>query len=69
MIAALAHEKFDEVVEGLKEVQDPELGVNIVDLGLIYDLAVEKTPAGKNVIEVKMTLTASARSFAAHPRR
>ena len=44
MITALAPEKFDEVVEGLKEVQDPELGVNIVDLGLIYDLAWDDEP-------------------------
>ena len=32
---ALTAEKFDQVEEGLKDVIDPELGVNIVDLGLI----------------------------------
>ena len=36
---ALTAEKFDQVEEGLKDVIDPELGVNIVDLGLIYDLS------------------------------
>ena len=34
----LAPEKHDRVVEALKEVIDPELGVNIYDLGLIYEL-------------------------------
>ena len=46
------------VWEALKTCFDPEIPVNIVDLGLVYDLAIEPTPAGKNVVEVKMTLTA-----------
>ena len=32
--------------------------MNIVDLGLIYDLSIEKTPSGAHSVEVKMTLTA-----------
>jgi metal-sulfur cluster biosynthetic enzyme len=43
------------VREKLKEVMDPELGVNIVDLGLIYGVEVE----GKKV-KVKMTFTTPA---------
>jgi len=46
------------VWETLKTCFDPEIPVNIVDLGLVYDLAVEKTAAGAHTVEVKMTLTA-----------
>lgn len=51
----------DEVIAALKECYDPEIPVNIVDLGLIYEVKV--TPSedpqkpGDN-IEVEMTLTA-----------
>ena len=48
----------EAVWESLKTCFDPEIPVNIVDLGLVYDLAVEKTPAGGHTVEVKMTLTA-----------
>ncbi|HYC69726.1 MAG TPA: iron-sulfur cluster assembly protein [Opitutaceae bacterium] len=48
----------DAVWSVLKTCFDPEIPVNIVDLGLIYDLAIEKTPAGGHAVEVKMTLTA-----------
>lgn len=43
----------DQVLKSLKEVMDPEIGVNIVDLGLIYDVKVNGTK-----VKVKMTLTA-----------
>jgi probable FeS assembly SUF system protein SufT len=48
----------EAVWAALKTCFDPEIPVNIVDLGLVYDLAIEKTPSGGHSIEVKMTLTA-----------
>jgi len=45
---------YREVLEHLKAVVDPELQFNIVDLGLIYDVLIDKE---KNDVEVKMTLT------------
>ena len=46
------------VWDQLRQCYDPEIPVNIVDLGLIYDLAIDETAAGGRAIEVKMTLTA-----------
>lgn len=46
------------VWDTLKTCFDPEIPVNIVDLGLVYDLAIERTPEGGHDVEVKMTLTA-----------
>jgi len=46
----------DAVVEGLSSVYDPELPVNIYDLGLIYDFDIN--PRGN--VKVTMTLTAPA---------
>jgi probable FeS assembly SUF system protein SufT len=44
--------------ETLKSCYDPEIPVNIVDLGLVYDMHLEALPSGNSVVSVKMTLTA-----------
>jgi probable FeS assembly SUF system protein SufT len=44
--------------EVLKTCYDPEIPVNIVDLGLVYDMSIEPLPSGQSKVSVKMTLTA-----------
>jgi probable FeS assembly SUF system protein SufT len=56
---ATAGEVTDDAVwSQLKNVYDPEIPVNIVDLGLVYDLALDKNETGSIAVAVKMTLTA-----------
>ena len=42
----------DAVKKSLRQVQDPELGLNIMDLGLVYDVEVHE-----GQVHIKMTLT------------
>jgi metal-sulfur cluster biosynthetic enzyme len=44
----------EAVTEKLRTIIDPELNINIVDLGLIYDILIDE---GKGAVEVTMTLT------------
>ncbi len=46
----------EQVIEALKTVRDPEIPVNLVDLGLIYDLVVNRD----GTVYVEMTLTTPA---------
>jgi metal-sulfur cluster biosynthetic enzyme len=50
----------DKVREALKAVVDPELFVNIVDLGLIYEVKIEEQSEGKSNVVVEMTMTSPA---------
>ncbi|NOY42395.1 MAG: metal-sulfur cluster assembly factor [Planctomycetes bacterium] len=50
----------DTVREALKQVIDPELFVNIVDLGLIYEIKVVENDEGKSDVQVDMTMTSPA---------
>lgn len=45
--------KEEDVIEALREVYDPEIPVNIVDLGLVYEVDIKPKR-----VDVKMTLTA-----------
>ncbi len=46
----------DDVTEAMKDVVDPELGINVVDLGLVYDVHLDEA---SNVV-LDMTLTSAA---------
>ena len=46
----------EDVLEAMKDVVDPELGINVVDLGLVYDVPVHDDGA----ITLDMTLTSAA---------
>jgi metal-sulfur cluster biosynthetic enzyme len=46
----------DDVVEALRDVVDPELGINVVDLGLVYGVTVDPD----QVATIDMTLTSAA---------
>ena len=48
----------ERIWQALKTCYDPEIPVNIVDLGLIYDLQILPLESGSKRLEVKMTLTA-----------
>ena len=46
----------DDVEEAMKDVVDPELGINVVDLGLVYGVHVDDS----NIAVLDMTLTSAA---------
>ncbi len=52
----LAPARHDEVTEALKNVIDPELGINIVDLGLIYGVEWDDD---NDALVIRMTLTSA----------
>jgi len=48
--------ELDDLLEALRDVVDPELGVNVVDLGLVYGVTVDEA----RVATIDMTLTSAA---------
>ena len=46
----------NDVTEAMKDVIDPELGINVIDLGLVYDVSIDDS----NVAVLDMTLTSAA---------
>jgi metal-sulfur cluster biosynthetic enzyme len=49
----------EQILEALRDVVDPELGINVVDLGLIYGVTLSEDE-GKKTITLDMTLTSAA---------
>jgi metal-sulfur cluster biosynthetic enzyme len=47
---------LEDVTEALKDVVDPELGINVVDLGLIYGITIDES----STAIIDMTLTSAA---------
>jgi metal-sulfur cluster biosynthetic enzyme len=50
----------DAIREELKKVIDPELFVNVVDLGLIYTVGIGPSETGDNQVSIEMTMTSPA---------
>jgi metal-sulfur cluster biosynthetic enzyme len=50
---------IEDLEEAMRDVVDPELGINVVDLGLVYGLTVDSTEDSKTCV-IDMTLTSAA---------
>ena len=52
----------DEVEEAMRDVVDPELGINVVDLGLVYDVRIDQSGDAESapIVTLDMTLTSAA---------
>lgn len=59
MTDTASDELLADLEEAMRDVVDPELGINVVDLGLVYGITVESGEAGP-VALIDMTLTSAA---------
>jgi len=50
---------LDDLTEAMRDVVDPELGINVVDLGLVYGVHADRNPEGITAT-IDMTLTSAA---------
>ena len=55
-VGGVAKPSIADIEEAMKDVVDPELGINVVDLGLVYGVHVDD----ENVATLDMTLTSAA---------
>ncbi len=52
-------EQFEALVwEQLKTIYDPEIPINVVELGLVYDCSISQLPSGERSVSIRMTVTA-----------
>ncbi|HTY73639.1 MAG TPA: metal-sulfur cluster assembly factor [Acidimicrobiales bacterium] len=56
MTAGTGASTVEDVTEAMRDVVDPELGINVVDLGLVYGITIDQN----NVAVLDMTLTSAA---------
>jgi metal-sulfur cluster biosynthetic enzyme len=52
------HFDLDQVTERLRTIFDPEIPINVVDLGLVYSCEARALGAGSHRVEIKMSMTA-----------
>lgn len=55
--APRAHPLWSKIVAAIREVYDPEIPVNVYELGLIYKVEIKDKDNGKHDVDIKMTLT------------
>ena len=53
-------QEVEDVLEALRDVVDPELGINVVDLGLVYGMTVDAADDATKTCVIDMTLTSAA---------
>jgi metal-sulfur cluster biosynthetic enzyme len=51
---------LEDLEEAMRDVVDPELGINVVDLGLVYGITVDGADGGAKTAVLDMTLTSAA---------
>ncbi len=51
---------IDDLEEAMRDVVDPELGINVVDLGLVYGITVDQNDGSPRTAVIDMTLTSAA---------
>ncbi|HEU5265755.1 MAG TPA: metal-sulfur cluster assembly factor [Jatrophihabitans sp.] len=61
-MTATALPSRDDIDDAMRDVVDPELGINVVDLGLVYDVRIDPAEAADTapIVTLDMTLTSAA---------